>query len=214
MISHARVRVESRSKGDAFDCADDLRTRNRGSSFRSYSTMPDDRYQRWIDASSATGAVEPLMIPLVQGLGRFDCHLIHEDARFAALNPEQSSSVRERTLLTDRVTLSYFWVLAAYEFVRTLDQRWRTGATTLPDEFGSRVTELKRRMERLQIPLVKLETTRRFPTDSTLAYPIISRDFGVAWHIAQDMYVTRRELADQLLNFLADLKKRQTSKKT
>jgi hypothetical protein len=36
----------------------------------------------------------------------------------------------------------------------------------------------------------------------------------VAWHIAQDMYVTRRELADQLLDFLADLKRRQTSKKT
>ena len=89
--------------------------------------MPDDRYQRWVDASSATSAVEPSMIPLVQGLGRFDCHLINEDARFAALNQEQSSSVRERTLLTDRVTLSYFWVLAAYEFVRTLDQRWRTG---------------------------------------------------------------------------------------
>jgi hypothetical protein len=176
--------------------------------------MPDDRYQRWIDASSATTAVELSMIPLVQGLGRFDCHLIHEDARFAALNQEQSSSVRERALFADRVTLSYFWVLAAYELVRTLDQRWRTGATTLPDEFGSRVTALKRRMERLQIPLVKLETARRFPTDSTLAYPTITRDFGVAWHIAQDTYVTRRELADQLLNFLVDLKNHQTSKKS
>ena len=154
------------------------------------------------------------MIPLVQGLGRFDCHLIHEEARFAALNQEQLSSARERTLLTDRVTLSYFWVLAAYELVRTLDQRWRTGATTLPDEFGSRVTALKRRMERLRIPLIKLETARRFPTDSTLAYPTISRDFGVAWHTAQDMYITRRELADQLLSFLVDLKKRQTSKRT
>jgi hypothetical protein len=176
--------------------------------------MPDDRYQRWIDASSAASAVEPSMIPLVQGLGRFDCHLIHEDARFAALNQEHSLSVRERTLLTDRVTLSYFWVLAAYELVRTLDQRWRTGVTTLPDEFGSRITALKRRMERLRIPLVKMETARRFPTDSTFAYPIISREFGVAWHIAQDTYITRREVSDQLLNFLADLEKRQTSKKT
>jgi len=75
--------------------------------------MPDDRYHRWIDASSASSAVEPFMIPLVQGLRRFDCHLIHEDARFAALNQEQSSSAREKALLTDRVTLSYFWVLAA-----------------------------------------------------------------------------------------------------
>jgi uncharacterized protein (DUF2461 family) len=176
--------------------------------------MPDDRYQHWIDASSAAGAAEPFMTPLVQGLGRFDCHLIHEDARFAALNQEQSSSLRERSLLTDRVALSYFWVLAAYELVRTLDQRWRTGATTLPDEFGSRVTALKRRMERLRIPLVKMETARRFPTDSPLAYPTISRDFGVAWHIAQDTYITRRELSDQLLDFLTDLKKRQRSKKT
>jgi hypothetical protein len=173
--------------------------------------MPDDRFQRWINASSAASVVEPFMIPLVQGLGRFDCHLIQEDARFAALNQEQSSSVRERALLADRVTLSYFWVLAAYELVRTLDQRWRTGATTLPDEFGSRVTALKRRVERLRIPL---ETARRSPTESTLAYPTISRDFGVAWHIAQDTYITRRELSDQLLGFLADLEKRQTSKKT
>jgi hypothetical protein len=48
--------------------------------------MPNDRFQRWVDASSVAGAVEPFMIPLVQGLGRFDCHLINEDARFAALN--------------------------------------------------------------------------------------------------------------------------------
>ena len=109
--------------------------------------MPDDRFQRWVDASSVAGAVEPFMIPLVQGLGRFDCHLINEDARFAALNQEQSSSLHESTRLADRLTLSYFWVLAAYELVRTLDQRWRTGATTLPDESGNRVAALKRRME-------------------------------------------------------------------
>jgi len=176
--------------------------------------MPDDRYQRWIEASSAMGALEPFMIPLVQGLGRFDCHLIHEDTRFTALNQEESSSLRERSLLTDRVTLSYFWVLAAYELVRTLDQRWRTGATTLPDEFGSRGAALKRRIERLRIPFAKTEAVRRFPTDSPMAYPTITRDFGIAWHIAQDTYITRRELSDQLLDFLADLKKRQTSKKT
>ena len=176
--------------------------------------MPDDRYQRWIDASSAMRAIEPFMVPLVQGLGRFDCHLINEDARFAALNQEQSSSLHESTRLADRLTLSYFWVLAAYELVRTLDQRWRTGVTTLPDESGNRVAALKRRMERLRIPVAKMETARRFPTDSAIAYPTISRDFGVAWHIAQDMYVTRRELADQLLNFLGDLRKRQTSRKT
>jgi hypothetical protein len=33
--------------------------------------MADDRFQRWVDASSAAGAIEPFMTVLVQGLGRF-----------------------------------------------------------------------------------------------------------------------------------------------
>ena len=175
--------------------------------------MSDDRFQRWVDASSAAGAIEPSMTALVQGLGRFDCRLIEEDSRFTAVNQEQSSSSQESTRLADRLTLSYFWMLAAYELVRTLDQRWRTGATTLPAESGNRVTALKRRMERLRIPLAKTETARRFPIDHAMSYPIISRDFGLAWHVAQDTYISRRELSDQLLDFLADLKKRQTQKK-
>ena len=112
-ISYARVRVESRSKDDNFDRTDDLRSRNGVALTRSHCTMPDDRLQRWVDASSAAGAVESFMIPLVQGLGRFDCHLLNEDARFAALNQEQSSALHESTRLNDRLTLSYFWVLAA-----------------------------------------------------------------------------------------------------
>src|SRR5207244_6838222 len=101
-----------------------------------------------------------------------------------SLNRTQSSSLQASTRLACRLTLSYFWVLAAYELVRTLDQRWRTGATTLPDESGNRVTTLKRRMERLRIPLAKMETARRFPIDNTIAYPTITRDFGLAWHVA------------------------------
>ena len=85
-ISYTRARVESRSKDDNFDRVDGLRSRIGVALVRSYCTMPDDRFQRWVDASSAAGAVEAFMIPLVQGLGRFDCHLINEDARSAALN--------------------------------------------------------------------------------------------------------------------------------
>lgn len=170
--------------------------------------MLDDRQQRWVAAASAAAAFDKSMVALVQGLGRFDCHLIREDARFAALNQEESSSTRESMLLADRCTLSYFWVLAAYELVRTLDQRWRIGATSMPDEFAARIATLRRRMERLRVPLLKMETPRRFPTDGSMAYPTVSRDFGVAWHIAEDMYITRREISDQLLGFLADLKER------
>jgi hypothetical protein len=170
--------------------------------------VANDRFARWIDASNTAGGIEPFMIPVVQGLGRFDCQLICEDARFAEVQ-EHSSSPEESRLLTDRFTLSYFWVLAAYELVRTLDQRCRTNATTIPDNLRSRLAALKRGMERLRIPLAKMETARRFPADSPIAYPAISRDFGVAWHVAQDTYITRREL-----DFLADLKAQQNPTKT
>ena len=107
------------------------------------------------------------------------------------------------------------WLIKMCSIGSTLNHNFQgTGATTLPDESGNRVTTLKRRMERLRIPLAKMETARRFPTDSAIAYPTISRDFGLAWHVAQDTYISRRELSDQLLDFLADLKKRQTQKKT
>ena len=74
-MSYARLQVESQSKDGNFDRADVLRSRNEAAVVRSYCTMPDDRFQRWVDASSAAGAVEGFMVPLVQGLGRFDCHL-------------------------------------------------------------------------------------------------------------------------------------------
>ena len=169
--------------------------------------MQTDRYSRWIDASVAAGAVEPFMMPIVQGLGRLDCRLIPEDARFSQLPEQARSSVHEGTLLTDRFTLSYLWVLGAYELVRTLDQRCRTNpATTMPESFQSRLAALKRGMERLRIPLAKMEPARRFPSDSAIAYPALSRDLGIAWQVAQDTYITRRELSDSLLDFLTDLK--------
>jgi len=43
-VSCARVRVESRSKDDNFDHADDLRSRNGVAPVRSYCTMPDDPF--------------------------------------------------------------------------------------------------------------------------------------------------------------------------
>ena len=66
--------------------------------------MPDDRYQRWTDASSAMRAIEPFMVPLVQGLGRFDCYLINEDTRFGTLNQERR---RRRTRVLFSLTDSH-----------------------------------------------------------------------------------------------------------
>jgi hypothetical protein len=168
--------------------------------------MQTDRYSRWIQASVAAAAVEPFMMPIVQGLGRLDCRLISEDARFSHLPEQERSSMHESTLLTDRFMLSYLWVLGAYELARTLDQRCRTNPVTMPESFRSRLTALKCSMERLRIPLAKMERSRRFPTDSAIAYPALRGELGIAWHVAQDTYITRHELSDTLLDCLTELK--------
>ena len=165
-----------------------------------------DRNTRWIDGSIAASAVETFMMPIVQGLGQLDVALISEDARFSGLQEREASSLHESCLLTNRFTLSYLWVLGAYELVRALDQRCRAKPDTMPAPFRDRLAALKRTVERLRIPLAKMEPARRHPTDSPIAYPALSRDFGVAWQIASDAYITRRELSDGLLNFLTDLK--------
>ena len=169
-------------------------------------SVQSDRYSEWIDASIGAGAIEPFMIPLVQGLGRVDCELIRDDRRFTQLPEAERSSVHESTLLTDRFTLSYLWVLGAYELIRTLDQRRRTNPGVISEPFSTRITGLKHSMERLRIPLAKMEPSRRYPSDSPIAYPALSRDFGIAWHVAANTFISRRELSDSLLSILTDMK--------
>src|SRR5258705_8854981 len=85
----------------------------------------DGRYERWSQASHGLGRVEVFMVAILQGLGRFDSQLILADNRFGLLSEREWAAKRESFLLTERIMLSYLWVLGAYELVRTLDQRCR-----------------------------------------------------------------------------------------
>jgi hypothetical protein len=165
----------------------------------------DDRYNQWIQASQSLGRIEPFMVPVLQGLGRLDCQLISEDLRFRQLPQEARNTIHESLRLTDRFTLSYLWVLGAYELVRTLDQLCSGNIGLLEDELTQHVRGLKHMIERLRIPLAKFEPARRHPNDSPIAYPAISREFGVAWQLAPDTFVSRRELSDALLKLAEDI---------
>lgn len=168
--------------------------------------MPDNRLERWVFASHGLGGIEPFMTLTLQGLGRLDCQLIPEDARFLSLTPESQATIDESARLTDRFTLSYLWVLGAYEIVRSLDQRCRADTAPLGGELNRRVNGFKHKIERLRIPLAKFEPARRSATDSPIAYPAISRELGVAWQLAPDTFVSRRELSDELLSLVEDIR--------
>ena len=72
----------------------------------------------------------------------------------------------------------------------------------LLDTYATRLlTErLKHRFERIRIPLAKMELARRHPTDDPIAYPAINLELGVASQVAEDTFITRRELSDALLD--------------
>lgn len=154
-----------------------------------------DRFKRWVDASHGLARYEKWMIVTVQGLGKIDAKLVREDEHILE-NGKSSSPMGD---LSDQITLSYLWVLGAYELVRTLDQRLREQSNT-EREPRERTQQLKWKFERIRVPLAKFEASRRHSeTDSSIAYPGINTEQGTAWHIAADTWVTRKELSHALL---------------
>jgi hypothetical protein len=138
------------------------------------------------------------MMPVVQGVGPLDSLLIPADEHFNQLSQKERETIEESMLLTDRFTLSYLWILGAYELIGTLDQRYRENSRS--DDHATRTRELKHRFERIRIPLAKMELARRHPTDDPIAYPAINLELGVASQVAEDTFITRRELSDALLD--------------
>jgi hypothetical protein len=164
----------------------------------------DARNERWLKVSIGLGRFEQTMWPLVLQLGRLDARLIQADEvwpeRFFGpkLSYEDSSSLHEH------ITLSYLWVLGAYEFIRTLCDRVSLDD---PDKTSPEVRdillEVKNRFNRVRVPLAKMEAASKHAhEDSPIAYPGMKRGMGVAWILNSSTGVTRRELSDALLGAL------------
>ena len=167
--------------------------------------MDAERFKKWIQASMGLGNIEDFMIPNLQGLGRLDCQLISVDEKYLLLSEEKRLSIEESLLLTDRFTLSYLWVLGAYELVRSIDQKCRLDKTLLNQLLANQVNDLKHHFERLRIPLAKLEPASRHPSDNPIAFPVIDPQDIVAWAIAPNVKISRRELSDRLLILTLDI---------
>ncbi len=132
-----------------------------------------ERLERWVRASHGLAPIESHMTIVLQGLGRVDCRLIPEDKQFLQLSQEERETIEQSISMSDRFTYSYLWVLGAYELVRTLDQRCHADPALLGNNLTTRVRELKHSMERLRMPLAKMETANRYPSDDSIAWPSI-----------------------------------------
>jgi hypothetical protein len=162
------------------------------------SEQPSSRFHRWVSASHRLARYEPFMVPTVQGLGRLDDLLAAKDARYVADEGYLSENYGILDL-SDHITLSYLWVLGAYEIVRVLHQRERGSDSPL----AISINVLLRQFARLRMPLAKFEPAERHEkTDSHIAYPVLNSAHGIAWQVSEDTYISREELAVQFLRLL------------
>ncbi|CAK2192704.1 conserved hypothetical protein [Vibrio crassostreae] len=171
--------------------------------FEEYVKLIDlDRNKRWVDVSPVVQAFDDFMIVTLQGLGKLDARLLVEDANFIATG-KSSNPFGD---ISDHITQSYLWVLGAYEIIRALDQRAREDETFYP-EHKDKFQRLKHSFARIRIPLAKFEAAGRHKdTDSHIAYPGFNRKTGVSWQVAENTWVDRRVLSDEMLELLEQLK--------
>ena len=155
------------------------------------------RINRWVYASHTAAKYEPFMVPGIQGLGRLD-HDLYEKDELLARNPMALSSSSDLGALSYHITMSYLWVLGAYEIIRSIQQRNKD--TGLSDE---KLTALLRKFERLRMPLAKFEPANRHKnTDSKIAYPALNELNGITWQISDEIFISRGELANEFLSLL------------
>jgi hypothetical protein len=153
---------------------------------------------RWIAASHNIACVERFMIPLAQGIGRQDLMLRNADSQLIERLNQGLPDIETATKLTDQATLSYMWVLAAYELVRTLNQR----LSAVSSPYEEAVRSAKHQYERIRMPLAKMESARRFSDDSHIAWPTLSRESGFSWVLGAGVVIARADLSMLLLTTL------------
>ena len=146
------------------------------------------------------------MLPvLVQGLGRIDAQLGSAAFPLLAAGASRQDIFDHGEALTDHLTLSYLWVLGTYELVRTLGERAREDHL-FDAATRQNLSNLKARFARLRMPLAKLQPAHAHAgTDAAFAWPVFDDFEGAAWRVAPEVVISRKALAEELLEFLEGL---------
>jgi hypothetical protein len=155
------------------------------------------RFERWISASFVTARYQSFLPVTVQGLGFLDEELFQKD-QLIIQGIGLGSSDEEIMAFNRHITLSYLWVLGAYEVIRAIKERCKDLKS--PD---AEVIKIHETFRRLRIPLAKLEASRGYEeSDVPIAYPALNSQYGIAWQVSEDVFIPRGALADDLLTLL------------
>jgi len=93
-----------------------------------------ERWERWLKVSIGLLRFEQADDAARPQLGRLDIRLIEADDWWERRFASGTVTSEENSRLHEHITLSYLWLLGAYEFIRTLCQRvWSEGPMTPAD---------------------------------------------------------------------------------
>jgi hypothetical protein len=160
------------------------------------------RNKRWGDVSHKFNDLNIYTAVTIQGLGRLDSKLIVEDEILIKTGKPKNPFGD----LSEHITLSYLWVLGAYELVRSLTQKAKNDNNFFPS-FKESLSKLKSEFERIRIPLAKFEPAKKHSdTDNYFAYPVVFIGAGIGWKTSEQFGISRRDLSDKMISLLEEMK--------
>jgi hypothetical protein len=160
---------------------------------------PSEREFRWRHGGVCVSAqvAGPLVADLTQ-LGRLDCSL-----KTAATEVEGALTAGKvggpaPMGVFDYFFLSKLWVFSAYEIARVIRYRLKASHPCFP-----RAKALFEKLERVRVPLAKLESPRKNPDDHAFTKSLSHGPaVGVSWQVNNLEFVNRHALADEFLELL------------
>ncbi len=164
--------------------------------------LENSRMSRWLATLYILDKIDTDISILVKQLAKLDNKLIEWSKKH---DPE--SRIEKGTLddFEEYLTISYLWVLGAYEIIRTIYQRCEN-QNIFRQEIINQIKDVKDYFTRIRVPLAKLEPAKKYKnTDHSIAFPHNTK-FGLGWLIGNNRCILRINLSDKFLELLELMK--------
>lgn len=165
----------------------------------------DRRFQEWCRYSEIIIKIHPKLFEYSLGLAQIDKTLITDDDRFVAHFQETKNCNSIAIDLGHHITISEFWVFAAYEFLRTLDEMCRDNSSLFTAPKNKEINNLKKYFLHIRIPLAKLEPATPYKNTD---YDVVNAEFscdGISWKVSDQLTISRLELSNKIYCLLETL---------
>jgi len=160
--------------------------------------MENSRISRWLATLHILDKLDMDISIVVKQLAKLDNKLIEWSKKH-----DPRSRIEKGTLddFEEYLTISYLWVLGAYEIIRTIYQRCKE-QNIFPQVIMDKIKDTKDYFTRIRVPLAKLEPAKKYKnTDYSIAFPHNTK-FGLGWLIGDNRCILRINLSDKFLELL------------